>query len=83
VQKEEKNGKERVSNMDEKSYAQFLSMKDRELFDFVTEKDSSQRKWAAIYILETRKARISSRAAIAAAVAAGFSALAALIQVFW
>ena len=65
--------------MDNTQYEQLIAMSDAELFDFVTEKDSSQRKWAALYILETRRAKIASHAAIAAAVAAGLSAIVALI----
>jgi hypothetical protein len=68
--------------MDETLFRELTAMKDRELFDFVTEKDSSQRKWAAMYILETRRAKISSRAAIASAIAAAFAASAALISLF-
>jgi hypothetical protein len=64
--------------MNEKLFDELSAMKDRDLFDFVTEKDSSQRKWAALYILETRRARISSKAAVAAAWAAGLAALTAI-----
>lgn len=65
--------------MEQNQYDQMQNMSDRELFDFVTEKDSSQRKWAALYILDTRRAKITSNTAIAAAIAAGLSALVAIV----
>ena len=71
--------------MEEHQYAQLAKISDRELYDFVTEKDSSQRKWVALHLLEERRnqrltaaAKSSARAAWVAAIIAGISAAVAL-----
>jgi hypothetical protein len=71
--------------MEENEYAQLNKLSDRELYDFVTEKDSSQRKWVALHLLEERRngrltaaAKSSARAAWIAAIISGISAAVAL-----
>ena len=71
--------------MDEKDFTYFEGLSDRELFNFVTESDGSQRKWVALHLLElrrnrelTRAARSSARAAWLAAAVAGVSAVVAI-----
>lgn len=72
--------------MELKEYENLEKLSDRELFDFVTEKDSSQRKWIAQHLLELRRnrelvsaAKSSARAAWGAAAIAGGSAVIALL----
>lgn len=72
--------------MENDEYAQFQKLSDRELYDFVTEKDSSQRKWVALHLLEQRRnavlasaAKSSARAAWLAAIIAGISAVIAVL----
>jgi hypothetical protein len=71
--------------MKEEEFKQIESLSDRELFDYVTEKDSSQRKWVAQHLLELRRnreltqaAKSSARAAWIAAIIAGISAVVAV-----
>lgn len=71
--------------MDENEFKDFEKRSDRELFDFVTENDSSQRKWVAKHLLELRRnqeltkaAKSSARAAWLAATIAGISAVVAI-----
>jgi hypothetical protein len=71
--------------MEEQEYAQLEKLSDRELYDFVTEIDSSQRKRVALHLLEERRnsrltaaAKSSARAAWVAAIIAGISAAVAL-----
>ena len=75
--------------MNKSEYEQLERLSDRELFDFVTEKDSSQRKWVATHLLElrrnrevTRAAKSSATAAWVAAVVAGVSAVIAVLAHF-
>ena len=75
--------------MDSKDYDQLTQLTDRELFDFVTEKEASQRKWVAIHLLEMRRnraivsaAQSSAAAAWVAAVVAGISAIFAALVYF-
>jgi len=75
--------------MEAKEYASLEKLSDRELFDFVTEMDNSQRKWAAMHILEMRRnaamtsaAKSSALAAWVAALVAGISAAVALVALF-
>ena len=72
--------------MEAPEYARLEKLSDRELFDFVTEKDSSQRKWVAMHLLEIRRnealtkaAKSSARAAWIAALIAGMSAVIAVL----
>jgi hypothetical protein len=72
--------------MDQTQYDQLSKLSDRELYDFVTELDSSQRKWVALHMLEQRRnavltaaAKSSARAAWLAAAIAGASAIVALL----
>ena len=72
--------------MESKDYDQLVQLTDRELFDFVTEKESSQRKWVALHLLEVRRnhaiasaAKSSAVAAWIAAAVAGVSALVAVL----
>ena len=66
--------------MDSNDYEQLEELTDRELFDFVTEKDSSQRKWVAMHLLETRRNRAVASAAKSSAVAAWVAAAVAGIS---
>jgi hypothetical protein len=75
--------------MDQTQYDQLSKLSDRELYDFVTELDSSQRKWVALHMLEQRRnavltaaAKSSARAAWLAAAIAGASAIVALLAYF-
>ena len=75
--------------MEEKDFTYLEGLSDRELFDFVTERDGSQRKWVALHLLElrrnrelTRAARSSARAAWLAAAVAGVSAVVAIAAYF-
>ncbi|MCG2578518.1 hypothetical protein LZ012_16095 [Dechloromonas sp. XY25] len=75
--------------MEQDEYAQLQELSDRELYDFVTEKDSSQRKWVALHLLEQRRnavltsaAKSSARAAWLAAAVAGISAIIAVLAYF-
>ena len=59
------------------------------MFDFITEKESSQRKWVAMHLLELRRnkvltsvARASAIAAWLAAVIVGVSAVVAILAYF-
>ena len=70
-------------------YSQLQNLSDAELYDFVTEKDSSQRKWAALHLLEQRRnaalisaAKSAARAAWLAAAIAGISAVIAVLAYF-
>lgn len=72
--------------MEQDEYASLQKLSDRELYDFVTEKDSSQRKWAALHLLEQRRnaalvaaGKSSARAAWFAALVAGISAVVAIL----
>ena len=72
--------------MNQEEYDRFNKLADRELFDFVTEKDSSDRKWLALHLLELRRNReiveaskSSARAAWIAAIIAGASAVVAVL----
>lgn len=71
--------------MTEVEYNQIDALQDRELYDLVTEKDSSQRKWVAIHLLEQRgnaalvaASKSSARAAWLAAAIVGGSAIIAV-----
>lgn len=71
--------------MNQSDYDQMSKLSDRELYDFVTELDSSQRKWVALHMLEERRnqrltaaAKSSARAAWFAAILSGVSAAVAL-----
>ena len=75
--------------MEQNEYSQLQKLSDRELYDFVTEKESSQRKWVALHLLEQRRnavlmsaARSSARAAWLAAIIAGMSAIVAVLAYF-
>ncbi len=75
--------------MEKFEYDQLAKLSDRELYDFVTENDSSQRKWVALHMLEQRRnavltqaAQSSARAAWLAAVIAGASAIIAWLAYF-
>ena len=72
--------------MTEDEYKQIGALEDRQLYDFVTEIDSSQRKWVAIHLLEQRRnaalvaaSKSSARAAWLAAAIAGGSAIIAVL----
>lgn len=75
--------------MEAREYDQLEKLSDRELYDFVTEADSSQRKWVVLHLLEERRndrltasAKSSVRAAWLAAIIAGISAVVALLAYF-
>ena len=63
--------------METKDYEQLERLTDRELFDFVTETDASQRKWVAMHLLELRRNRAIASAARSSAIAAWVAALVA------
>jgi len=72
--------------VEQNEYASLEKLSDRELFDFVTELDNSQRKWVAMHLLEMRRnealtkaAKSSASAAWLAALIAGISAVVALL----
>jgi hypothetical protein len=72
--------------MEQNEFANLEKLSDRELFDFVTETDGSQRKWVALHLLElrrnmelTRAAKSSARAAWWAAIIAGAAAVVAVL----
>jgi hypothetical protein len=73
-------------HMEQNEYNQLAKLSERELYDFVTEKDSSQRKWVALHMLEQRRntvlteaAKSSARAAWVAAVIAGIAAAVSIL----
>lgn len=68
--------------MTKEELAKWEATPTHELFDYVTEKDSSQRKHAALYVLERRKNQILERAAIGSAIAAFMSVIAAVLAVY-
>jgi hypothetical protein len=75
--------------MEQTEYDQIAKLSDRELYDFVTERESSQRKWVALHMLEQRRnavlteaAKSSARAAWLAAAIAGASAILAALAYF-
>jgi hypothetical protein len=75
--------------MEQTEYDQLAELSDRSLYDYVTESDSSQRKWVALHMLEQRRnailiqaAKSSARAAWLAAAIAGASAIIAALAFF-
>jgi hypothetical protein len=75
--------------MELKDFEYLEKLSDRELFDFVTESDASQRKHVAVHLLElrrnrelTRAAKSSARAACWAAIIAGVAAVVAVLAYF-
>ena len=56
--------------MEQNEYSQLQKLSDRELYDFVTEKESSQRKWVALHLLEQRRNAVLMSAARSSAPAA-------------
>ncbi len=66
--------------MEANEYASLEKLTDRELFDFVTENDGSQRKWVASHLLELRRNEALAKAAKSSAVAAWIAALIAGIS---
>lgn len=72
--------------MEDKLYRDLQALSDRELFDFITETDASQRKWVALHLLELRRnkaiasaAKSSAIAAWVATIVAGASAVVAVL----
>jgi hypothetical protein len=63
--------------VDKKDYEDLTKKSDHELYDFITENDSSQRKWVAVHLLELRRNQELTKAAKASAVAAWLAALVA------
>lgn len=66
--------------MNQEEFESMEKLSDRELFDFVTEKESSQRKWVAVHLLEKRRNEVLVRAARSSAIAAWIAALVAGIS---
>ena len=66
--------------MTEVEYQRLEKLTDRELFDFTTESEGSQRMWAARHLLELRKNRVLASAAKASAAAAWIAAIIAGIS---
>ena len=63
--------------MKNEDYEQLEKLSDSELFDFITEKDSSQRKWVAMHLLELQRNKAVTCAARSSAIAAWFAAIVA------
>ena len=63
--------------MEDKLYRDFQARSDRELFDFITETDASQRKWVALHLLELRRNQAIASAAKSSAIAAWIAAIVA------
>lgn len=63
--------------MEDKLYRDLQALSDRELFDFITETDASQRKWVALHLLELRRNKAIASAAKSSAVAAWVAAIVA------
>ena len=75
--------------MKKEDYELLKKLTDSELFDFITEKESSLRKWIAMHLLELRSNKVltsaeraSAIAAWLAAVIAGVSAVVAILAYF-
>jgi hypothetical protein len=75
--------------MEQTQYDELVKLSDRELYDFVTENDSSQRKWVALHLLEQRRnailtdaAKSSAHAAWVAAAVAGAAAIISALAYF-
>lgn len=68
--------------MDKDEYELWLKTPEHELLDIITETQGSQRGHLARYIMQRNSNKILERAAIWSAVAAGLSALTALILLF-
>ena len=73
-------------SMEQTQYDQLGKLSNRELYDFVTETESSQRKWVALHLLEERRnavltdaAKSSARAAWLAAAIAGVAAIISIL----
>jgi hypothetical protein len=66
--------------MNAEEYANTKKMSDADLLDFVTEAQGSQRGHLARHLLASRQHDTMKRATIWAAIAAGASAIGALIQ---
>lgn len=66
--------------MDKAEWDEMVKLSDWELHSFVTERDSSQRKHAAVHILAMRRNKALERVALWSAIAAGLSALVAVLQ---
>lgn len=60
--------------MEQSEYDQLNVLEDRQLYDFVTETDTSQRKWVEIHLREMRRNNVLTQAAKSAARAAWFAA---------
>jgi hypothetical protein len=71
--------------MDKAEYDELALKADRDLYDFVTEKDSSQRKWVALHLLEQRRNKLLTDAAkssaCAAWLAAGVAGVSAIVAI--
>jgi len=74
--------------MGSQDYKEMERLESEKLYEFLSDNDSSTRKWKAIHILETRRfqpmadaAKSSARAAKLSAVAAFVSAVTAILTV--
>lgn len=63
--------------MEDKLYRDLQARSARELFDFITETDASQRKWVALHLLELRRNQAIASAAKSSAIAAWIAAIVA------
>ncbi|MDE1544309.1 hypothetical protein PTW32_02675 [Dechloromonas agitata] len=68
--------------MNRDDYERLATLSDQELFDFVTEQDSSQRRWVAMHLLEVRRNKSIASSAKWSAVAAWIGAAVAGISAF-
>lgn len=68
--------------MTKQEWEQLQALPDWELHDFVTERESSQRRHAAQHILAMRRNRAIERVTMWSAMAAGLAAVAAIVQLF-
>lgn len=68
--------------MEKEIWDDMTSMQDWQLLDFVTEKESSQRRHAAEHILAMRRNKVMERVAMWSAIAAALAAIASIAQLF-
>lgn len=66
--------------MNKDEWDSLIQMADRELMDFTTETDSSQRKHAAMHILAMRRNKVMERVTLYAAIAAFCSVVVSVLQ---
>jgi hypothetical protein len=68
--------------MEKDEWDQLQALPDWQLHDFVTERESSQRRHAAQHILSMRRNKAMERVTMWSAIAAGLAAIASIAQLF-